>query len=157
MSFGCRISWDEDRWVDRGGALGSESAGVRTRIAAAPTLTLRRLLPFLSGAERALSIATPPHEPGPLPTGATKHCLEVLGCSLDQPAWTHDDDTTMMRARLLTVAVFAALLAVATCQDTEHPELEQCKAQVSREPRACLATARHHLPSDLRPKTHFPI
>ena len=46
----------------------------------------------------------------------------------------------MMRARLLTVAVFAALLAVATCQDTEHPELEQCKAQVSREPRACLAT-----------------
>ena len=64
---------------------------------------------------------------------------------------------TMMRARLLTVAVFAALLAVATCQDTEHPELEQCKAQVSREQRACLATARHHLPSDLRPKTHFPI
>ena len=37
--------------------------------------------------------------------------------------------------RLLTIAVFAALLAVATCQDTEHPELEQCKVQVSAAPR----------------------
>ena len=43
--------------------------------------------------------------------------------------------TTQMRVRLLTIAVFAALLAVATCQDTEHPELEQCKVQVSAAPR----------------------
>lgn len=40
-----------------------------------------------------------------------------------------------MRVRLLTIAVFAALLAVATCQDTEHPELEQCKVKVSAAPR----------------------
>ena len=61
--------------------------------------------------------------------------VRLLGCSLLFLPGESQRGTTQMRVRLLTIAVFAALLAVATCQDTEHPELEQCKVQVRAAPR----------------------
>ena len=59
VSVGCRISQGENQGVDRSGAMVQERRA-RTRMAAAPTRTLRRLFPLLSGVGCVLFIALTP-------------------------------------------------------------------------------------------------
>ena len=147
---------------------------VRTRMAAAPTRTLRRLFPLSRALCVSYSSRSPPTSPGPHPPAPStlrrslrEDRVRLLGCKPLTSILPGESQcgTTQMCVRLLTIAVFAALLAVATCQDTEHPELEQCKVQVSAAPRTspdqtpnstgqiCAPERTHHL---TRPSPSLP-
>ena len=139
MSVGCRISQRENQGVDRSGAMVQERRGTYQDGSSADPHPPPSLSPSFGRCVCLIHRGHPPTSPGPHPPApSTLRRLHQrrLGCSLLFCRVKESQrGTTQMRVRLLTIAVFAALLAVGTCQDTEHPELEQCKVQVSAAPR----------------------
>ena len=133
VSVGCRISQGENQGVDRSGAMVQERRGTYQDGSSADPHPPPFLSPSFGRWVCLIHRGHPPTSPGPHPPApSTLRRLHHSGAaSLFCRVKESQRGTTQMRVRLLTIAVFAALLAVGTCQDTEHPELEQCKVQVS--------------------------
>ena len=140
MSVGCRISQGENQGVDRSGAMVPERRGTYQDGSGADPHPPPSLSPSFGRCVCLIHRGHPPTSPGPHPPAPStlRRLLQHENTVSVQPLILPGESqrgTTQMRVRLLTIAVFAALLAVGTCQDTEHPELEQCKVQVSAAPR----------------------